>query len=253
MAKTTTGRDAGQAPGASPISDSRMTSTPSGAFFAPDAVSAEDLAALMTRAGAALGTDPASERIGAGGIAAGSRIMTLDGAIAVEFLNPGDRIVTRSGMKVLRQIRAGLARGAVIRIGQGSLGHDRPEQPLLLAANTPVLVRDWRAQTLYGAVQALVPVCRLADGEMIVRIEPGHPAPDRDYDSRPAPTASELAAQNAAQPLAQPGAYGGLRAPVRLYTLQFDTPEILYADGVEVGCEALPIPLSHTEELVCPA
>ncbi|WP_417242500.1 hypothetical protein [Celeribacter sp.] len=30
--------------------------------------------------------------------------MTADGALPVEFLEPGDRIITRSGMKVLRGI-----------------------------------------------------------------------------------------------------------------------------------------------------
>jgi hypothetical protein len=239
MAKTTTGRDAGQAPGASPTYEYSISSASTDTVFSAGVVSAADLAALMAQAS---GRKDA-ERIGAGGIATGTRILTLDGALPVEFLNPGDRIITRSGMKVLRQIRAGLARGAVIRIGQGSLGHDRPEQPLVLAADTPVLLRDWRAQALYGTGQALVPVSRLADGEMIVRIEARVSPPAATYDNRPAPTASELTPQAETQ------------MPVRLYTLQFDTPEILYADGVEVGCEALPVPRTREEEqvLVCPA
>jgi hypothetical protein len=76
-----------------------------------------------------------------------------------------------------------------------------------------------------------------------VRIEARVSPPAATYDNRPAPTASELAPQAETQ------------MPVRLYTLQFDTPEILYADGVEVGCEALPVPRTREEEqvLVCPA
>ena len=59
-----------------------------------------------------------------------------------------------------------------------------------------VLVRDWRAQALYGQSQALVPVGRLLDGGYIT------------------PCAGRM----------------------RLFALQFAAPEVIYADGVEVGC-----------------
>ncbi|MEM5467969.1 hypothetical protein [Celeribacter marinus] len=38
------------------------------------------------------------------GLPMGTKIMTADGALPVEYLEPGDRIITRSGMKVLRGI-----------------------------------------------------------------------------------------------------------------------------------------------------
>ena len=38
------------------------------------------------------------------GLPKGTTIMTSDGALPVEYLEPGDRIITRSGMKVLRNI-----------------------------------------------------------------------------------------------------------------------------------------------------
>ncbi len=37
-------------------------------------------------------------------IATGTIIYTLDGALPVEYLAPGDRIITRAGMRVLRGI-----------------------------------------------------------------------------------------------------------------------------------------------------
>ncbi|WP_095589892.1 hypothetical protein [Actibacterium ureilyticum] len=39
-----------------------------------------------------------------GTLAIGTMVMTLDGALPVEYLTPGDRIVTRAGLRILRQI-----------------------------------------------------------------------------------------------------------------------------------------------------
>ncbi|MGB3146199.1 MAG: Hint domain-containing protein [Paracoccaceae bacterium] len=40
------------------------------------------------------------------GIAAGTVLATTDGYLPVEFLEPGDRVVTRSGVQTLRAVRA---------------------------------------------------------------------------------------------------------------------------------------------------
>ena len=134
------------------------------------------------------------------GIAAGTVVLTLDGALPVDFLSPGDRIITREGMRVLRNVTVHRYSGPAIRIAEGALGHDRPEQALVLPESTMILVRDWRAEALFGARQAVVPISRLADGEFI------------------APT-SVLS--------------------MRLYELQFDTPQVVYAEGLEIACEAV--------------
>ncbi|MEC9104151.1 MAG: Hint domain-containing protein, partial [Pseudomonadota bacterium] len=40
------------------------------------------------------------------GIAAGTKVMTLDGEMPVEFLTAGDRVITRdTGMAVLKNVR----------------------------------------------------------------------------------------------------------------------------------------------------
>jgi hypothetical protein len=102
------------------------------------------------------------------GIAAGTTVLTLDGELPVEFLSPGDRVITRdSGMAVLRDIRVRRVRCRAVAISAGSLGHTRPDEDMILPAAQRILVRDWRAEALFGATQALVPVARLADGQYI--------------------------------------------------------------------------------------
>ena len=53
------------------------------------------------------------------GIAPGTIIHTLDGSLPVEYLSPGDRIITRAGMRVLRAITR--------HEGSLRLHFDRPE------------------------------------------------------------------------------------------------------------------------------
>jgi hypothetical protein len=131
------------------------------------------------------------------GLPAGTLVLTLDGALPVEHLTPGDRIVTRRGAAVLRGVTVTVARdAAMIAVAEGALGHDRPGRPLMLPADMRVLVRDWRAKALYGAAQALVPVARLADGTYLRTV-----------------TVAE----------------------VRLFALDLGGEAVVYADGVEVA------------------
>ena len=133
------------------------------------------------------------------GIAAGTTVLTLQGALPVEYLSPGDRVITRAGARVLRAVEVSVQTDApVVRVAQGALGHDRPDAPLCLPAGQPVLLRDWRARAMFGAAEAAVPVSRLVDGEFL------------RHD-----TVAEL----------------------RLFRLVFDTVEVVYADGVELACE----------------
>ncbi|MEX5729306.1 putative cupin superfamily protein [Rhodovulum iodosum] len=47
---------------------------------------------------------PQAQRAEARDLAIGTIVLTMDGALPVEFLSPGDRIVTRAGARVLRDI-----------------------------------------------------------------------------------------------------------------------------------------------------
>lgn len=132
------------------------------------------------------------------GITAGTTVLTLEGELPVQFLSTGDRIITRSGAKVLKDVEVAVVRdAAMVRISASALGHDRPEEDMFVAPAQPILVRDWRAKALYGKEAAMVEAQRLADGEYIRK---------------------ELVAE------------------VRLFTLRFEREEVVYAGGLELAC-----------------
>lgn len=132
------------------------------------------------------------------GIAAGARVLTLRGAVAIEDLQTGERIITRNGARTLRALHQEIVADLdVVCIAPGALGHDRPEVAMMLPADQTLFLRDWRAQAIYGAREAMIPASRLVDGEF-------------------------LRADHVAE--------------LRLFRLVFDNPEIIYVDGVELAC-----------------
>jgi hypothetical protein len=131
---------------------------------------------------------------------AGTMVRTLDGVLPVDYLTPGDRIVTRSGARRLVSVSVVLRKQIhLVRIRASTMGHDRPDQDLLLSPGQPVVIRDWRAQALYGLAAAAIPASRLADGEFIC-VE--------------------------------------VHRNARLFTLRFDDEEVIYAEGLELACPA---------------
>lgn len=134
------------------------------------------------------------------GMAAGTTVMTAEGALPVEFLAPGDRIVTRSGLRVLRGVVVQVVRrAAMVRVGTDTLGVGRPEAEVMLPAGQPVLVRDWRARAMFGQPRAMIPAGRLVDGQIIRSVAV---------------------------------------SDVRLYRLAFAQDEVVYAGGLELACVA---------------
>ncbi len=132
------------------------------------------------------------------GLTMGTKVMTMEGELPVEFLSSGDRIITRAGVRCLTALSVRVEQDVqMVRIGASTLGFDRPGTETLVPLNQMILIRDWRAQALYGAPQALVAAGRLADGEMI-KIE----------------TVAEA----------------------RIFTLAFDRDVVIYADGLELEC-----------------
>ena len=83
-------------------------------------------------------------------------------------------------------------------IAPHTLGTDRPEGRIAVGPAQQVLVRDWRARALYGTDSATIPVARLADGEYIAASD----------------------------------------EPVRLWRLEFEREEVIYAGGIEVTIPA---------------
>lgn len=134
------------------------------------------------------------------GIAAGTKVMTLDGEMPVEFLTEGDRVITRdTGMAVLKAVRTRKVACDVVHIAAGSLGHNRPETDVALPSGQEVLIRDWRAEALFGKKQAMVPASRLVDGEYVRNMGKG---------------------------------------VMTVYELVFDTNHVIYAGGLEVAAAA---------------
>jgi hypothetical protein len=133
------------------------------------------------------------------GIAMGTSVMSLDGAVPVEYLTPGDRIITRSGARRLVSIEITVVENArVIRVAHDTLGIDRPSEDLIVAPSQNIFVRDWRAKALCGTPTALIPASRLVDGEYIRH---------------------EVMGQ------------------VRLFSLRFDEEVVIYAAGLEIACQ----------------
>ncbi len=133
------------------------------------------------------------------GLLQGTRVLTLDGDIPVDFLDIGDRVLTRSGVRILQSIEITVLRHArMVRIGASTLGQDRPEGDVLVPATQGVLVRDWRAMAFAGTSQALIAAWRLTDGEFI---------------------------------------RGETLDQARIYSLGFDEAVVVYAGGLELACE----------------
>lgn len=128
----------------------------------------------------------------------GTPVMTLDGELPVEFIAPGDRVITRNGMRKVVAIEVTRVENArVVCISCDSLGVGRPAEDLIVSPNQPVLIRDWRAMALYNTAEAMIPAARLCDGEFI---------------------------------------RGEILAEARFFTLRFDGAEVIYAGGMELAC-----------------
>ena len=148
------------------------------------------------------GSDPLSHPVSLprpkAGFVAGTVLYTREGEAPVEFLSPGDRLITRdAGMVRLTRIHHRRVVSRAISFAAGSLGHNRPEQDLILPAAQLVLIRDWRAQAMFGVDQALVRAEALVDDEFI----------------------RDLGVQK-----------------MHLHQLEFDAPHVIYVGGVELSC-----------------
>ena len=145
----------------------------------------------------------AAEVTAVAGITVGTTVLTLEGEVPGQFLAPGDRVITRSGARMLKSVEVLVLRDAdMIRVSASALGHDRPEADCFIAPGQKIMLRDWRAKALYGQDVAMIEAQRLCDGDYI----------------RPE-TVTEI----------------------RVFTLKFDRDEVIYAGGLELACEAAKI------------
>lgn len=105
---------------------------------------------------------------------AGTRIRAEMGAVAIEHLKVGDRVVTLDhGLQPIRWIgRSHVAADpalAPIRFAPGAFGNTRP---LLVSPQHRMLVQGGALELCHGAAQALLPACHMINGQDITQIAP---------------------------------------------------------------------------------
>lgn len=106
----------------------------------------------------------------------GSRVLTARGEVLIETLTANDRIITRDrGMVPVRDVlRLSVPRGTpMVLIPAGAMGQGRPERDVMLPPDQPVVLRDWRARTIFNAREARVAAARLIDGSVIRSVKSG--------------------------------------------------------------------------------
>lgn len=130
------------------------------------------------------------------GLLAGNNILTMTGYAKIEDLKAGDRIITRNGARILRDVVKSTHEMRPIKVGPNTLGYSRPASEMLVAPDQEVMVRDWRAEMLFGEDFVIIEINRMVDGKYISEDE-------------------KLAEHD-------------------VYELCFDEEEIYYADGVEI-------------------
>lgn len=124
-------------------------------------------------------------------------VLTRSGEVLVQDIRAGHLIITRgAGLVRVQDVACHRVLMQAISIAAGSLGDTRPDTDIILPADQQILIRDWRAQALFGLDQALVSASSLVDGEFI----------------------RDLGQQN-----------------VNLYSVKLERPQVIYAGGLEVA------------------
>ena len=110
----------------------------------------------------------AQENTAQAGLCADTIILTMDGELPAHDIAPGDRVITRdAGMVVLLGVRRKRVTCDAVQIKAGSFGHKRPSEDVVLPCGTKLLIRDWRANAIFGTKQALIAAQDLQDGEYV--------------------------------------------------------------------------------------
>ena len=111
------------------------------------------------------------------GLGLGTGVLTAEGELPVEYLEPGDRIVTYDrGLVRLGGIDVRIVpRSDTVHVRPAVLDPDAGLRDFTLSARQQILVRDWRAQVLWHRPVALVEARRIVDGAHIARLSGGQP------------------------------------------------------------------------------
>ncbi len=130
------------------------------------------------------------------GLLGNCNVLTMSGYKPIAELEAGERIITRNGLRVLRELSVTTHTFRAITVGKGTLGFSRPTSEMKMAPDQEVMVRDWRAEVLFGRDAVIIPIARMVDGKYISEEE----------------NVSDHS----------------------VFELRFDGEEVFYADGVEI-------------------
>lgn len=136
----------------------------------------------------------------------GTLILTPKGQVPIEDLEAGDRVITRDhGVQKIKWIGATTLPSAYVKsnphlrpilIRKDAMGPNMPERDLRVSRQHRILVRDWRAEVMFGEPDGvLAPAFTLVNDSTIVEERP--------------------------------------TAPVTYVHMAFDQHEVVYAEGVE--------------------
>lgn len=135
-------------------------------------------------------------------IPATALVLCRDGARRAADLSVGDIVIARDrGHAPIRAIEKAQTSVDTVLLSPDALGEQRPARLTLLDAAQPVLVRNWRAQLLFGKAHAMARAGALCDGEYIRAL--------------------------------------GKRLMNGL-SLGFDAAHVIYVNGLELGCKPSP-------------
>ena len=111
------------------------------------------------------------------GIGLGTGVLTADGELPVEYLIPGDRVLTHdAGLQPLAQIvTRTVAASEIVRLRPRVLDPTTGRRDLLISARQRLLIRDWRARAVFGQKAVLVEAARLVDGSYMARLDGAAP------------------------------------------------------------------------------
>lgn len=132
------------------------------------------------------------------GCCTGTPVLTGDGALPIEWLTEGDRIITRDqGMIRLEGTQRFVASGPIVAMRAGALGGVMPENRMLLLPDQEVLVRESRGLLRRTPKGRMVSAAELVDGDAVQWL-------DRD-------------------------------AEYEMIALLFSAPHVIYAGGLELA------------------
>ncbi|OIP88043.1 MAG: hypothetical protein AUK37_00100 [Rhodobacterales bacterium CG2_30_65_12] len=111
------------------------------------------------------------------GFGLGTGILTTEGELPIEFLEPGDRIITHDcgAIALSRLIVRTVPACAMIRVRPAMLHTKGEGRDFFVLARQKIVLRGWQVRAMFGQPAALVAAARLVDGVHMARLSGTEP------------------------------------------------------------------------------